>query len=55
MPPHRPLPAPSTDDEHEAADRPPLRAGHPISWAALTSGTLLDGVAFPWPPLPVAA
>jgi hypothetical protein len=34
-----------------AADDPtraPLRAGHPVTWDAITVGTPLDGVAFAW-------
>ena len=31
--------------------RPPLPAGHPVSWGAITRGTVLDGV--PWPGAPV--
>ena len=27
--------------------RPPLPAGHPESWGAITRGTVLDGI--PWP------
>lgn len=32
-----------------AADRPPLPAGHPISWGMLTDGTALDGADYPFP------
>lgn len=32
--------------------RPPLPAGHPLSWGILTRGTMLDGVA--WPGTPTA-
>jgi hypothetical protein len=28
-------------------DRPPLRAGDPVSWGVLTEGTLLDGTRWP--------
>lgn len=35
--------------------REPLRAGHPYSWGLLTAGTLLDGIAYPWPPAGIAA
>jgi hypothetical protein len=30
--------------------REPLRAGHPVSWRAITAGTLLAGSRYPWPP-----
>ena len=30
-------------------DRPALPAGHPISWRAITDGTVLDRVAYPFP------
>lgn len=33
----------------ESLSRPPLTAGHSRSWGALTAGTLLDGVAYPYP------
>lgn len=33
-------------------NREPLPAGHPYTWSLLTKGTLLDGAAYPWPPLP---
>lgn len=38
-----------------ADDRPALPAGHPVSWGAITSGTVLDGVAYPLPPMTRAA
>jgi hypothetical protein len=28
-------------------ERPPLPAGHAVSWGAITAGTLLDGAAYP--------
>lgn len=31
--------------------REPLPAGHPVSWAVLTAGTLLAGQEYPYPPL----
>jgi hypothetical protein len=37
--------SPPPDD----ADRPPLPAGHPRSWHALTSGTVLEGSQYPLP------
>ena len=40
----------------EPADDParePLPAGHGITWGTLIAGTLLEGLAYPWPPLPV--
>lgn len=45
---HAPLrpPPPPVDPTREA-----LPAGHALSWGAITEGTLLEGVAYPWPPL----
>jgi hypothetical protein len=34
----------AADDPHRA----PLRAGHPVTWDAITAGTTLDGAAFVW-------
>jgi hypothetical protein len=31
------------------SDRPPLPPGHEISWGLLTSGTILEGEAYPLP------
>jgi hypothetical protein len=33
-------------------DREPLPAGHPVSWNALTVGTVLDGTDYPLPCFP---
>ena len=30
-------------------DRQPLSAGHPITWSAITKGTTLDGITYPFP------
>ncbi len=30
-------------------DRPALPAGHPISWGAITRGTVLDSAIYPFP------
>lgn len=30
-------------------ERPPLCAGHPVAWGAITDGTLLDGAPYPFP------
>lgn len=30
-------------------DRPALPAGHPISWGAITEGTVLDDEKYPFP------
>jgi hypothetical protein len=30
-------------------DRPALPAGHPISWGAITDGTVLDCAPYPFP------
>jgi len=38
------LPLPAEDPE-----RPSLPAGHPVSWGALTSGTILEGTQYPLP------
>ena len=35
--------------------REPLPAGHPMSWGAITAGTLLDGATYPYPPIDGAA
>ncbi len=40
--------APPRDDR----DREPLPPGHPVSWNALTAGTVLDGVPYPLPCFP---
>ena len=31
------------------ADRPALPAGHPITWGAITDGTVLDCAKYPFP------
>lgn len=36
-------------------DRPPLPAGHPVSWDVITKGTVLEGTAYPAPPMTRAA
>ncbi len=33
------------------AGREVMPAGHPVSWGAITAGTLLDGMAYPFAPL----
>ena len=38
-----------------ADDRPALAAGHPASWGAITAGTVLEGTAYPPPPMTRAA
>ena len=30
-------------------DRPALPAGHPVSWGAITDGTVLDEAVYPYP------
>jgi hypothetical protein len=35
--------------EDLAPERPPLPAGHPASWGAITQGTLLEGAPYPFP------
>jgi hypothetical protein len=33
----------------DVAERPPLPAGHPLSWGLITQGTVLDGAEYPFP------
>ena len=33
----------------ERIDRPALPAGHPLSWAAITANSPLDGTPYPFP------
>ncbi len=33
----------------EDADRPARPPGHPLTWGAITEGTVLDGCAYPFP------
>ncbi len=42
-------PPPDTTPRPEDPDREPLPAGHPVSWNALTAGTVLDGTPYPLP------
>lgn len=44
--PPPPVPDPERDPERE-----PLPPGHPLAWGAITAGTSLAGLAYPWPPL----
>ena len=30
-------------------DRPPLPSGHPVTWGLITSGTILERSAYPYP------
>ena len=30
-------------------DRPALPAGHPVTWGAITNGTVLDSATYPFP------
>lgn len=50
---HLPLPrAPRlAPDPLDDPDRPPLPPGHPLAWAILTRGTVLEGTAYPAPPV----
>jgi hypothetical protein len=42
-----PSPIVVSDSERPAVTgREPLHAGHPVSWRAITAGTLLEGVQF---------
>ena len=41
-------PAPPPAEAEEGA-REPLPAGHPVSWGAITAGTVLDGLDYPFP------
>ncbi len=43
----RAAPAPAVAEE--SRDRPPRQAGHPVTWALLTVGTVLEGEAYPYP------
>lgn len=49
---HLPLPPRPPRPQPGACNREPLPAGHPVTWQALTAGTLLAGTAYPNPPLP---
>ncbi len=40
---HHPAPLPCR------ADRACMPSGHPLSWAAITAGTILDGEPYPYP------
>jgi hypothetical protein len=33
----------------ETRDRAPRQAGHPLTWALITLGTVLEGEAYPYP------
>jgi hypothetical protein len=33
----------------EAVDRPARQPGHPLTWGLITSGTVLEGEAYPYP------
>jgi hypothetical protein len=33
----------------EARDRPARQAGHPLTWNLITTGTVLEGEAYPYP------
>ena len=43
------LPPPGFTPEPEDPDRPPLRAGDPRRWGAITQGTALEGLPYPRP------
>jgi hypothetical protein len=45
----KPDPAPPADAQAIGL-REPMPAGHPVSWGAITAGTVLDGAAYPFPP-----
>ncbi len=47
-----PLPAPFRAARRADTGREPLPAGHPVTWGTLMAGTLLEGAAYPYPPLP---
>ena len=44
-------PEPAADAANAQTGREALPAGHPDSWGAITAGTLLDGIAYPFAPL----
>jgi hypothetical protein len=47
LPPVAPAPPePDADDEFAQPDRPPLPAGHPVTWQALTAGSFLAGTSY---------
>jgi hypothetical protein len=48
---HRTLASIATYPSERPELRPPLPAGHPVSWGALTRGTVLDGEAWPGAPM----
>ena len=43
------LPKPALLRLAARTDRLPLPAGHPTTWSAITAGTVLDGVPYPYP------
>jgi hypothetical protein len=43
------MPKPILRDVSEAADRPARPPGHPVTWGLITTGTVLDGAAYPYP------
>jgi hypothetical protein len=44
-----PDPVPADLDPKPDPFRPPLPAGHPVSWGLLTAGTCLEGTPYPEP------
>ena len=48
---HKPQPPAGPRGPAAESGREPLPPGHPASWGAITAGTLLDGAAYPYPPI----
>jgi hypothetical protein len=52
-----PPPLPRAQPQENLLDpaREPLKAGHAVTWNAITAGTCLADCRYPWPPIPAAA
>ncbi len=50
--PGQKLRAPPPAPPSERADRPPLPAGHPMSWHTINRDTVLEGISYPFPVYP---
>jgi hypothetical protein len=49
VPPATRMPQPAPAPVLPRADRPPLPAGHPLTWGTITDQTSLHGSAYPHP------
>lgn len=49
LPPATRLPPAQTKPSPPRIDRPPLPAGHTLTWGCITSGTVLHGEPYPHP------